>query len=185
MIFKRIYNFSLFIFLLIGINAFAQTADMHDSTKYSRVRNVVPRVGIGVSRHFISEVGIAYMRSNFVNHKELGLNTANFIYYASIETMSPYKKPFVLGYKIGTEMIFIGHVTSACVLELAFYQKDSLSSLAFIPKLGLPLMNGSLSYGIVMYFNPEMRKEIGRHRISLTYCFNRKSDIAFSLMPIN
>jgi hypothetical protein len=41
-------------------------------------------------------------------------------------------------------------------------------------------MNGSLAYGIGLYFNPDMRKEIGRHRITLTYCFNRKSDKAFN-----
>lgn len=162
--------------LLCQLNSRAQEEKDTTITQNVKVSNIVPRIGIGASRHFISEFGVAYMRSNFTNEKDLGLNANNFIYYIGIETMTPYKKPIMHGYKIGVEMVNIGHVTSACGIEMAYYKKDTLSGWVVFPKVGIPLINGSLSYGIGLYFNSEVRKETGRHRITLTYCFNRKSD---------
>jgi hypothetical protein len=174
--------FSLFFLFLCNFNSKAQNKNVIDSTKHKKVSNIIPRMGIGMSRYFISEFGIAYMRSNFTDHKNLGLNTNNLIYYFSFETMTPYKKPFIYGYKIGIETINFGHVTSAGGIEIGYYQKDTISSLVVTPRIGIPLINGSLAYGIGLYFNPDMRREIGRHRITLTYCFNRKSDKAFNSM---
>ncbi len=164
------------LLLLCHFNLKAQEEKDTVITENIKVSNIVPRIGIGASRHFISEFGIAYMRSNFTNEKDLGLNANNFIYYIGFEAMAPYKKPVMHGYKIGVEMVSVGHVTSAFGIEMTYYKKDTLSGLALFPKLGIPLINGSLSYGIGLYFNSEVRKEIGRHRITLTYCFNRKSD---------
>lgn len=156
-----------------------QTIMNVDSTTRKHVNNIIPRLGFGMSRHFISEYGIAYMRSNFTDHKDLGLNTNNTIYYVSFETMTPYKKPMVFGYKVGFETINIGHITSAGGIEMGYFQKDTLSSLVITPRIGIPLINGALAYGIRLYFNPDMRREIGRHSVTLTYCFNSKSDKAF------
>lgn len=133
---KRIKNKLIFISILLfcSLNLEAQNEINNKVLNRKRVNNIIPRLGIGMSRHFITEFGIAFMQSNFINHKDLGLNTNNIIGYFSFETMTPFKKPLVKGYKIG------------------------------------------------IYFNPDMRKEIGRHRINLTYCFNRKSDRALSSM---
>ncbi len=171
--------------LLCQLNLKAQEVKDTVITQNIKVSNIVPRIGIGASRHFISEFGMAYMRSNFTEEKDLGLNANNFIYYIGFETMTPYKKPIIHGYKIGVEMVSVGHVTSALGIEIAFYKKDTLSGLALFPKIGIPLINGSLSYGIGLYFNAEVRKEIGRHRITLTYCFNRKSDRKLNSMLSN
>jgi hypothetical protein len=179
---KNIKYLVLMFILLNSLNSNAQTENINDSTTYKKVRNIIPRIGIGMSRHFITEVGIAYMRSNFTDHKDLGLNTNNIIYYFSFETMTPYKKPMVYGYKIGVETINIGHVTSAGGMEFGYYQKDTVSSFVITPRIGIPLINGTLAYGIRLYFNSEMRREIGRHSITLTYCFNRKSDKALHSM---
>ncbi len=172
------------VFLLLLLNLFSKGQEIKvvDSIVHKHVHNIIPRLGIGMSRHFISEIGIAYMRSNFSDIKKLGLNTNNMIYYASFEILTPYKMPIVYGYKVGFETINIGHVTSAGGIEIAYYFKDTNSSLAIIPKIGLPLINGSLSYGFSMFIEPSMRKEVGRHRIALTYAFNRKSDKALHSM---
>lgn len=142
---------------------------------FKKSNSIVPRFGIGLSRHFITEVGFGFANSKFIHHKQLGLNTTVRNIYISYETMTPYKKPLINGYKVGLEYCFIGHVTSAGGIEIAYYTKSDSSSFALIPKIGLPLMYGSISYGFSMYFNPNMRKEIGRHRIILTYSLNRKS----------
>jgi hypothetical protein len=170
---------SLSFLLLCNLNIKAQKENFTNSTKYKKISNVIPRIGIGMGRQFITEFGVAYMRSNFINHKDFGLNTNNLTYYFSLETMTPYKKPIVYGYKIGIETQGVGHVTYAGGIEFGYYQKDTISSFVLIPKIGIPLINGSLAYGIGLYFNPDMRKEIGRHRITLTYCFNRKRNRAF------
>jgi hypothetical protein len=172
----------VFILLLLTFKAKGQPNRVHDSTTYKKVRNIVPRLGIGMSRHFLTEVGIAYMRSNFIDHKDFGLNTANFIYYLSFETMTPYTQPIRYAVKSGVEMINIGHVTSAGGFEMAYYKRDTLTSGALILKVGFPIVNGSLSYGFAMYTEAAMRKEVGRHRITLSYCFNRKSDRALQSM---
>jgi hypothetical protein len=112
--------FNLFLFLLFSFNLNAQAENNIDSTKYKKVSNLIPRIGIGMSRHFISEFGIAYMRSNFTDHKDFGLNVNNLIYYCSFETMTSYKKPLTYGYKIGVETINIGHVRSAGGIEMGY-----------------------------------------------------------------
>jgi hypothetical protein len=104
---------SLFFLLLCNLNSKAQNENIIDNTKHKKVSKIIPRIGIGMGRHFISEFGIAYMRSNFTDHNDFGLNTNNLIYYFSFETLIPYKKPFIYGYKIGIETIHFGHVTSA------------------------------------------------------------------------
>lgn len=169
----------ILILLLSTLYSNGQEVKIVDSTTHKHINNIIPRLGIGMSRHFISEFGIAYMLSNFTEHKYFGLNTNNLICYFSFETMTPYKKPIIYGYKIGIETINFGHLTSAGAIEIGYYQKDTLSSFVIMPKIGIPLINGSLSYGIVFYFNPDMKQEIGKHRITLTYCFNRKSNRAF------
>jgi hypothetical protein len=153
-----------------------------DSTIHQRINNIVPRLAIGASRHFITEFGIAFMRSNFTDHEHFGLNVSNLIVYLGFETMTPYKQPFIYGYKIGIERVSGGHVTGAIGIETGYFQKDTLSSFVITPKFGIPLINGSLSYGFSFFTEPGMRKEIGRHRVSLTYCFNRKSDRAFDAL---
>jgi len=153
-----------------------------DSTIHQRINNIVPRLGIGASRHFITEFGIAFMRSSFTDHKHFGLNTNNLIVYLGFETMTPYKKPMIYGYKIGIERVAVGHVTGSTGIEMGYFQKDTLSSFVITPKFGIPLVNGSLAYGLSFFTDAVMRKEIGKHRISLTYCFNRKSDKAFDAM---
>ena len=176
---------NLFCILILLVSYFycnGQPKEIVESTTHIHINNLIPRLGIGISRHFISEFGIAYMRSNFSEHKNLGLNTNNTIYYLSFETMTPYKKPIVNGYKIGFETINIGHVTSAGGIECGYYIKDTLSSFVVTPRVGIPLINGTLAYGIKLYSNPAMRKEIGRHSITLTYCFNRKSNKGFRSM---
>lgn len=170
------------ILLLLPLCSKGQDLKVTDNAKYKRINNIVPRLGIGMSRHFMSEFGIAYMRSNFIDHEKSGLNTRNIIYYIGFETMTPYKKPLIYGYKIGIESVNFGHITSAGGIEMGYFKKDTISSIIITPKIGFPLLNGSLAYGIGLYFNREMRKEIGRHRISLTYCFNRKSNKAFNSM---
>lgn len=177
---ENVKYIAVFFLLSCTFNLSAQDSTQVDSTNHKRVNNIIPRFGIGVSKHFLSEFGIAYMRSHFINDKDLGLNVNNAIYYISFETMAPYTKPIIYGYKIGAELISIGHVTSAFGIEAGYFQKDVVSSFVIIPKLGIPLLNGSLSYGLGLYFNQDMRKEIGKHRIALTYCFNRKSDKAFN-----
>jgi hypothetical protein len=169
-------TFYIFLLMFSSLHSKAQIVKTTDSTIHKKVSNIIPRIGIGMSRHFISEFGIAYMNSNFYDHKDFGLNTNNLIYYLSFEVMTPYKKPVIYGYKIGIETINIGHVTSAGALEICYFKKDSLSSVVIFPKIGIPLINGSLSYGIGFYFNADMKKEIGKHRITLTYCLNRKSN---------
>ncbi len=172
---KRIL-YGVLILLLSTLYSKGQETNNIDSNVHKRVHNIIPRPGIGMSRHFISEFGIAYMRSSFTDHKSFGVNTSNLIFYLSVETMTPYKKPFVFGYKIGIESINVGHVTSAAGIEMGYYQRDTLSGFVITPKIGIPLVNGSLAYGMGFYVNPAMKKEIGKHRVSLTYCFNRKSD---------
>jgi hypothetical protein len=176
---KMKYMFNILILLLSNYYCSGQATNLVDSTTHKHINNIIPRLGIGVSRHLISEFGIAYMQSNFTDNKHLGLNTNNIIYYLSFETMTPYKKPMVYGYKIGVETINIGHITSAGGIEFGYYQKDTVSSVVITPRIGIPLINGTLAYGIRLYFDPEMRREIGRHSITLTYYFNRKSDKAF------
>lgn len=171
--------FGILILLVSNYYCTGQTLKSVDSTRHIHVNNIIPRLGLGMSRHVISEFGIAYMRSNFTDHKNLGLNTNNTIYYLSVETMTPYRTPIVYGYKLGVETIHIGHVTSAAGIEFGEYHKDSVSSFVLTPRIGIPLINGTLAYGIRLFFNPDMRREIGRHSISLTYCFNRRSNKAF------
>jgi hypothetical protein len=179
----KLYTFHIFIFLFCSPHSKAQIVKTTDSTLHKKIRNIIPRIGIGMSRHFLSEFGIAYMSSNFYEHKDFGLNTNLLIYYLSLEVMTPYKRPITYGYKIGIETINIGHVTSAGGIEVGYFKKDTVSSVVIFPKIGIPLINGSLSYGIGFYFNADMKKEIGKHRITLTYCFNRKSNkVLYSLL---
>jgi hypothetical protein len=173
---ENLKHFTVFALLFICINTMAQNESGNDSTFFKKVRNIVPKVAIGMSRHFITEVGIAHMRSNFINHKNFGLNTKYVIYYAGLEIMTPYKKPLTYGYKAGVETMSFGHSIGGGGLEMIYYVKDTNTSVAIIPKIGLPLVNGMLSYGFTMFTNSSMRKEVGRHRVTLTYCFNRKSD---------
>jgi len=111
----KIYLIQLLIF--IGTNTIAQTSNLTDTL----VRNVVPRLGIGCSRNFISEVGLSFVKSKFYNDKDLGFNTAISVFYVSVETMAPFNKPLIMGYKAGREFISIGLVTSAFGLEIAYY----------------------------------------------------------------
>ena len=96
--------------------------------------------------------------------------------------MTPYTNPIRYAYKAGVEMVTLGHVTGAGGFEMAYYKRDTLTSAALILKTGFPIVNGSLSYGFAMYTEAAMRKEVGRHRITLSYCFNRKSDRALQSM---
>ncbi len=172
--FKTLYLF--YVLCLLFLQTQAQESPIAQESTIKKCNALVPRFGIGVSRHFITEAGFGIAHSKFVNDKQLGLNTTIQTIYLSYETMTPYKKPLVHGYKIGGEFIFIGHVTSAAGIEVAYYTKAEKSSMAIIPKIGIPLVNGSLSYGLGIYFNADMRKEIGRHRVSLTYSINKKSN---------
>jgi hypothetical protein len=167
---------------LIVFNAIAQSPRTRDSVTLKHVNNLVPRLGLGMSRHFITEIGIAYMKSHFASSSN-SFNCNNIIYYLSLETLTPYKKPIVKAYKLGIESINFGHITSAGGVELGYYEKDTLNSLVLTPRIGIPLMNGTLAYGFSMYFNKDMRKEVGRHRISLSYCLNRKSNRVLKAMP--
>jgi hypothetical protein len=69
-----------------------------------------------------------------------------------------------------------GLVTGAGELVMICNVKDANPSLAIIPKIGLQMVNRTLSYKFAMFTNSSMRKEVGGHRVTLTYCFNRKSD---------
>jgi hypothetical protein len=151
------------LFFMTRLSTIAQNSNIVDTSKYKSVNNLVPRLGIGISRHFIGEFGIAYVRSRFNNHKDFGLNTSISSFYFSFEIMTASTKPLIYGYKIGVEIVTIGHVTGAGGIEIAYYEKDTNSSFAIIPKIGIPLLNGSLSYGLGIYFNSSMRKEIGTH----------------------
>lgn len=174
---------SIISFLIsFSSNASAQMKMDSINENQTNVRAVVPRLGIGVSRHFITEAGFAFATSRFTNHEQFGLNSIINIYYLSFELMTPYTKPLIYGPKIGAEFINVGHVTSAFGIEAAYYTKDTLTSFSIIPKMGIPLINGSLSYGFCFYTNSDMRKEIGRNRLTLTYSFNKKSDNALDRM---
>ncbi len=75
------------------------------------------------------------MRSNLIDHRYFGLNTNNLIYYFSLETMTPYIKPIVYGYKIEIETQNVGHVTYAGGIEFGYYQKDTISNFVITTKL--------------------------------------------------
>lgn len=175
------FSFSIFIgfvFLMGTKSLFAQ----HDSINHQHVNNVIPRFELGGSRHIITNVGLAFMRSDFFDSDRFGLNTNNIISYISLETMVPYKQPLLFGFKCGVETINIGHVTSAGGFEIAYYTKGVNSSVVLFPRIGFPLVNGMLAYGFGIFVTNDLKKDIGRHRITLSYCFNHKSDKKLSSM---
>jgi hypothetical protein len=153
--------------------AFAQSALADENHKTTQ--RIIPRFGIGFSKHVMAEVGLGYSVSNFSNHEKMGLNTAIRTIYASYEAVKPFSSTQINGYKLGAEINMIGHVTSSGAVELAYYERPGASSVALIPKIGIPLFVGSLTYGLSMHSNSEMRKEIGRHRLTLTVWLNRKN----------
>lgn len=170
--------FIVVVFLCCSSRLFGQ----EDSSSVQHLNNLVSRFELGGSQHVITNVGIAFMRSNFVDSDHFGFNTNNIISYLSLETMVPYKQPLLVGCKWGIETINIGHVTSAGGFEIAFYKKGINSSVVLFPKIGFPLINGMLAYGFGIYVTNDLKKDIGRHRITLSYCFNHRSNKKLSSM---
>jgi hypothetical protein len=170
----KIYFFALASFLFLAHNRVVAQTTKEDEKNKSTQR-IIPRFGIGFSKHVMAEVGFGYSVSNFSNHEKLGLNTAIRTIYASYEAVKPFSSTQINGYKVGAEINMIGHVTSSGGLELAYYERPGSASVALIPKIGIPLFIGSLTYGLSMQSNSEMRKEIGRHRLTLVVWINRKN----------
>jgi hypothetical protein len=170
----KIYFVALASFVFLAHNTVvAQT--IKENNKNKSIHRLIPRLGIGFSKHVIAELGLGYSVSNFSNHEKLGLITSIRTIYASYEAVKPFSSTEVNAYKFGAEINMIGHVTSSGAVEIAYYTKPGVSSVALIPKIGIPLFHGSLTYGLTMYSNSEMRKEIGKHRVTLIVWINRKN----------
>jgi hypothetical protein len=172
---------TLFIVILyvLVFNAFAE--NNNDSTNY-RFYKLVPKVALHVQKGYGIEAGI------FLNRFQVKYKTEPYTYYEFISSgfylsseviLRNISLETIIGPKIGWETSVFATNFTGSFLGAEYIHYTSLNTSKYNPsimlKLGIPLLFVNIHYGYTIFIGTDLKNDIGKHRLAITYTINKKA----------
>ena len=158
-------------------------------TNYYRSTRIVPRFGINAQKGYGIECGffLNTFYTRFPRHLESGgLPYASHGFYISSELCLRNSDKIIIAPKIGWENSVIGETHGSFLgIEFINYTNFKDYSPALMLKIGIPMMWLNIGYGYTMFFENTLKKQIGKHRLTVTYTLNRKANKEYKRIQNN
>ncbi|GEM_PF-1304524 len=175
--------------LLIGLTLTQNIYCQISNDSVSKTLRLVPRFGLNIQKGYGIECGLFLNKfySRFPEYtKAVMLPYASSGFYISSEVNFRNVDKMVLGPKIGWEFGSIGETAGSYMgAEFIYYTDFKKNSPAFMVKVGLPLLWLNVGYGYTMFLENSLRDEIGKHRVTVTYVFNRTAKKEYTRLKEN
>ena len=149
----------------------------------------MPRFGLNVQKGYGIECGLFLNKfyTCFPEYIEMGLLPyASSGFFVSSEFCLNNFDKIIIGPKLGWELGVIGETHGSFFgIEFINYTNFKDYSPALMLKIGIPLMWLNIGYGYTMFFENTLKKQIGKHRLTVTYTLNRKANKEYKRMQKN
>jgi hypothetical protein len=175
----------LLIGLFLHTSLYAQIGNDTVATTYNLTK-IVPRFGLNVQKGYGIECGFSLNRFDIgkPRNPELGLLPYSLlgIYISSELCLKDYDK-IIIGPKLGCEWGLIGETHGHFVgIEFINYTNFEDYSPALMLKIGAPLLWLNIGYGYTIFFEDTLKGQIGKHRLTISYTINRKTNKKYKQM---
>jgi len=182
-ILNRVLTICLGLFFYITLYGQESNDTIYRSTR------VVPRFGLNVQKGYGIECGLFLNKfyTRFPRYIEMGfLPYASSGFFISSELCLKNFDKIIIGPKLGWELGVIGETHGSFFgVEFINYTNFEDYSPALMLKIGIPLMWLNIGYGYTMFFENTLKEQIGKHRLTMTYTLNRKSNKEYKRIQNN
>ena len=152
-------------------------------------KRLVPRFGLNIQKGYGLEAGLFLNRfyTRFPKNQVMPmLPYASSGFFISSEVVIKDYHELIIGPKVGWELGVVGETHGSFFgAEFINYTDFESYSPALMLKIGLPMVWFNIGYGFTMYFEDTLKDKIGKHRITLSYTINRKTNRDFNRIQEN
>lgn len=178
---KRVLSVIIGMMFTINLNG-QQTYNNLNFDSLIISTRVSPRVAVSFQKGIGGEVGFMLDKYLVGIYKGNGFNKMVYSlsgFYLGSEFDFPKFKSVVLAPKLGYESGSIGYSNAVFSgAELIYYtdiQNNTNNSFAGLLKIGLPIGFMNIAYGFTMFFDGNMKSQIGKHRLTIDYILDWKA----------